>query len=171
MDNISLTELQKNYNKLQIDIKTEEKIYGGYEKMVSAYETDSDRKFAAVQQLEASKKRLNKLYNDFENVKNQIQKISESNPDGTNNVSIVDVTDEITEEEINRVNLSEYKEELKASIESELKRKESIQKAIQQQQAVNGKANKPTKLLQELQSIELNIESKKKDIEKIESVS
>ena len=70
-------------------IKTEENIYGGYEKMVSAYETDNDRKFAAVQQLEASKKRLNKLYNDFENVKAQIQKISPNNSDNTN---IVDKT-------------------------------------------------------------------------------
>ncbi|ORX47610.1 hypothetical protein BCR36DRAFT_584701 [Piromyces finnis] len=169
MNNISLNELQKTYNKLQTDIKTEENIYGGYEKMVSAYETDNDRKFVAVQQLEASKKRLNKLYNDFENVKSQIQKISPN--DNTNNVNIVDVTDEheITEEEINRVDLSEYKEELKATIESELKRKESIQRSIQQQQNINGKTYKPTKLIQELQTIDLNIESKKKDIEKIES--
>jgi len=169
IESTSLTELQKHLARLQGEVEKEEKCHGGYEKMVSAYETDSDRKFQAVQQLEASKRRLAKLYNDLEKVNNHIKEISEKNPESSSTAKITDVTDqqEITDEEINKVNLLDYKSELEEAIEIEVKRKEEIQAAIQQQQAVNGKASKPTKLLQELQTLDRSIELKKRDLEKI----
>jgi len=142
--------------------------------MVSAYETENDGKLKAVQLLEASKKRLNKLYQTVEQVSNQIKELSERNPQISNTTSnVTDVNDQhvITEEEINRVDLSEYKAELEANLEHEMKIKEGIQKAIQQQIASGGKAVKPTKLNQELQAVERNIETRKKEIEKFINVS
>jgi len=166
IENTSLSELQKHLIRLQGEVEKEEKCHGGYEKMVSAYETDNDRKFLAVQQLEASKRRLTKLYNDLEKINNHIKELTGNNPDGA---TITDITDnnEITEEEINNVNLLDYKAELEEILEQETKRKESLQRAIQQAQAVNVKAAKPTKLTQELQSVERNIETRKKELEKI----
>jgi len=142
--------------------------------MVSAYQTENDGKLKAVQLLEASKKRLNKLYLKVEQVNNQIKELSERNPEGSNATkNVADVSDhhEITEEEINSVDLLEYKAELEANLEQEIKRREGIQKAIQQQLAAGGKAAKPTKLNQELQAVERNIETRKKELEKIVYVS
>jgi len=170
IESASLSELQKHLAKLQGEVEQEEKIHGGFEKMVSAYETENDGKLKAVQLLEASKKRLNKLYQTVEQVSNQIKELSERNPQGSNTTkNVTDVSDhnEITEEEINRVDLSEYKAELEANLEQEMKRKEAIQKAIQQQIASGGKAAKPTKLNQELQAVERNIDTRRKEIEKL----
>lgn len=170
IESASLSELQKHLAKLQGEVEKEENIHGGFEKMVSAYQTENDGKLKAVQLLEASKKRLNKLYLKVEQVNNQIKELSERNPEGSNATkNVADVSDhhEITEEEINSVDLLEYKAELEANLEQEIKRREGIQKAIQQQLAAGGKAAKPTKLNQELQAVERNIETRKKELEKI----
>jgi len=167
LDNTSVSELKKQLIKLQNEANIEEKRCGGYEKMISAYETDKDRTILATQQLDDSKKRLKKLSNDIEKLKKNIQMASGKNPGDI--MGDVDNTknNEISEEDINSVNLAEYKADLEQALEEENKRKESIVRNIQQYQATNGKASEPAELAQELKSIELSIESKKRDIDKI----
>jgi len=140
--------------------------------MISAFDNDKDRKtIIANQQLDDSKKRLKKLNNDIEKLKKSIQESSGVNPGDNNLVNDVDsvTNNEVTEEDINSVNLTEYKADLEQALEEEIKRKESIIKSIQQYQAA--KTSEPIELNQELKTVELSIESKKKDIEKITKVN
>jgi len=83
--------------------------------MISAFDNDKDRKtIIANQQLDDSKKRLKKLNNDIEKLKKSIQESSGVNPGDNNLVNDVDsvTNNEVTEEDINSVNLTEYKADL-----------------------------------------------------------
>jgi len=168
LNNTSVTELKKQLIKLQNEAEVEEKRCVGIEKMISAYDNDKDRKTViANQQLDDSKKRLKKLNNDIEKLKKNIQESSSMNPGDNNLANDVDnvTNNEVTEEDINSVNLAEYKADLEQALEEEIKRKESIIKSIQQYQAA--KTSEPVELSQELKTVELSIESKKRDIDKI----
>jgi len=137
--------------------------------MISAYGADKDVIIIATQQLEESKKKLKELNANIEKLKKSIQESSGKNP-GDYLMSDVDSShsNEITEEDINSVNLSEYKADLEQALEEENKRRESIIRNIQQSQAA--KTTESVELAQELKSIEFSIELKKKNIEKITNV-
>lgn len=137
--------------------------------MVSAYESDNDRKFVANQQLEASTRRLAKLVNDLERIKMYVKEASNNieECEEEENSNAKKESQGVTEEDINNVNLQEYKAELEENLENEVKNRDLLQKTLQQIQSSGGKTTKPANIQQQIQTLDRSIETKKKDLEKI----